>query len=27
MGNNGRPFIRDMTFAGGDIIKQIAADK
>jgi len=26
MGNNGRPFIRDMTFAGGDIIKQIAAE-
>jgi len=27
MGGNGRPFIRDMTFAGDDIIKQIAADK
>jgi type IV pilus assembly protein PilM len=27
MGGNGRPFIRDMTFAGNDIIKQIAADK
>jgi len=27
MGSNGRPFIRDMTFAGDDIIKQIAADK
>jgi len=27
MGNNGRPFIRDMTFAGDDIIKQIATDK
>ncbi len=26
MGNNGRPFIRDMTFAGDDIIKQIAAE-
>ena len=27
MGSNGRPFVRDMTFAGNDIIKQIAADK
>lgn len=27
MGVNGRPFVRDMTFAGNDIIKQIAADK
>ena len=27
MGSNGRPFIRDMTFAGNNIIKQIAADK
>jgi len=27
IGGNGRPFIRDMTFAGNDIIKQIAADK
>jgi len=27
MGSNGRPFIRDMTFAGDDIIKQVAADK
>ena len=27
MGSNGRPFIRDMTFAGDDIIKQIATDK
>ncbi|NQT02478.1 MAG: type IV pilus assembly protein PilM [Planctomycetes bacterium] len=27
MGGNGWPFIRDMTFAGDDIIKQIAADK
>jgi len=27
MGSNGRSFIRDMTFAGDDIIKQIAADK
>ncbi len=27
MGGNGRPFIRDMTFAGYDIVKQIAADK
>jgi type IV pilus assembly protein PilM len=27
MGNNGRPFIRDMTFAGDDIIKHIASDK
>jgi len=27
MGGNGRPFVRDMTFAGNDIIKQIAADK
>jgi len=27
MGVNGWPFIRDMTFAGDDIIKQIAADK
>jgi len=27
MSGNGRPFIRDMTFAGDDIIKQIAADK
>ncbi len=27
MGSNGRPFIRDMTFAGDNIIKQIAADK
>ncbi len=26
MGANGRPFVRDMTFAGNDIIKQIAAD-
>ena len=26
-GSNGRPFVRDMTFAGNDIIKQIAADK
>ena len=27
MSGNSRPFIRDMTFAGDDIIKQIAADK
>jgi type IV pilus assembly protein PilM len=27
MGGNGRPFIRDMLFAGNDILKQIAADK
>jgi type IV pilus assembly protein PilM len=27
MGGNGRPFIRDMTFAGDDIVEQIAADK
>jgi type IV pilus assembly protein PilM len=27
MGGKGRPFIRDMTFAGDDIIEQIAADK
>jgi len=27
MGGNGWPFIRDMTFAGDDIIEQIAADK
>jgi type IV pilus assembly protein PilM len=27
MGGNSRPFVRDMTFAGNDIIKQIAADK
>jgi type IV pilus assembly protein PilM len=27
IGSNGRPFIRDMTFAGDDIIKQIATDK
>lgn len=27
MGENGRPFVRDMTFAGNDIIKQIAADR
>lgn len=27
MGANGRPFVRDMTFAGDDIIKQIAEDK
>ena len=27
MGDNSRPFVRDMTFAGNDIIKQIAADK
>ena len=27
MGGNGRPFIRDMTFAGDNIIKQIATDK
>jgi len=27
MGGNGRPFIRDMTFAGDDIIRQIADDK
>ncbi len=27
IGNNGRPFIRDITYAGDDIIKQIAADK
>lgn len=27
MGGNGRPFIRDMTFAGDDIIKLIASDK
>lgn len=27
IGSNGRPFIRDMTFAGNHIIKQIAADK
>lgn len=27
MGSNGRPFVRDMTFAGNDIINQIAADK
>jgi type IV pilus assembly protein PilM len=27
MGVNSRPFVRDMTFAGNDIIKLIAADK
>ena len=27
IGSNGRPFIRDVTFAGDNIIKQIAADK
>jgi type IV pilus assembly protein PilM len=27
MGSNGRPFIRDMTFAGNDIINQIATSK
>ena len=27
MGGNGRPFVRDMTFGGDNIIKQIAADK
>jgi len=27
MGGNSRPFVRDITFAGNDIIKQIAADK
>jgi type IV pilus assembly protein PilM len=27
MGGSGRPFIRDMAFAGDDIIKQLAADK
>jgi len=27
MGADGRPFVRDMAFAGNDIIKQIAADK
>ena len=27
IGGNGRPFVRDMTFAGNDIVKQIAADK
>jgi type IV pilus assembly protein PilM len=27
MGENCRPFIRDMTFAGNDIIKHIAADR
>ncbi len=27
LGRNGWPFIRDMTFAGDNIIKQIAADK
>jgi type IV pilus assembly protein PilM len=27
MGANGRPFIRDMTFAGNDIINQIAVDR
>jgi type IV pilus assembly protein PilM len=27
MGSNGRPFIRDMTFAGKDIINQIATEK
>ncbi|MFB0554607.1 MAG: type IV pilus assembly protein PilM [Phycisphaerae bacterium] len=27
MGNNGRPFIRDINYAGDDIIKQIATDK
>ncbi len=27
MGSNGRPFIRDMTFAGDNIIKQLAAEK
>ncbi len=27
MGNNGRPFIRDITYAGDDIIKQVATDK
>jgi type IV pilus assembly protein PilM len=27
MGTNGTPFVRDMNFAGNDIIKQIAADK
>lgn len=27
MGGNGRPFVRDMTLGGDNIIKQIAADK
>jgi len=27
MGGNSRPFVRDMTFAGDNIIKQIATDK
>ncbi|MHC4582814.1 MAG: pilus assembly protein PilM, partial [Planctomycetota bacterium] len=27
MGGSGRTFIRDLTFAGDDIIKQVAADK
>ena len=27
MGSNGKPFIRDITFAGNDIINQIAAEK
>ncbi|MCP4611316.1 MAG: pilus assembly protein PilM [Planctomycetes bacterium] len=27
MGDNSRPFVREMTFAGNDIIKLIAADK
>ncbi len=27
MGAKGKPFVRDMTFAGNDIIKQIAADE
>ncbi len=27
IGGNGRPFVRDITFAGNDIIKQIAAGK
>ncbi len=27
MGGNGRPFVRDMTFGGDNIIKQIATDK
>ena len=27
MGGDSSPFVRDMTFAGNDIIKQIAADK
>jgi len=26
MGDNGRPFIRDMSYAGNDIVKQIAAE-